>query len=44
MQFYFYSKQMDMACKDWHTAAALGNAKGKKAVDIYCSGKSKEDK
>ena len=41
---YFYSKQMDMACKDWHKAAALGNAKGKKAVDIYCSGKNKEKK
>ncbi len=41
---YFYSKQMDMACKDWHKAAALGNTKGKKAVDIYCSGKRKEKK
>ena len=41
---YFYSKQMDFACKDWNKAAAMGNAKGKKAVGIYCSGEDKEKK
>ncbi len=41
---YFYTKQMDRACKDWKKAADFGNEKGRKAVDIYCSGKSREKK
>jgi|TARA_B100001964_G_C14083583_1_gene531470 tetratricopeptide (TPR) repeat protein len=35
---HYFLKQMDLACKDWHKAAAMGNPKGTRAVDIYCSG------
>jgi len=38
---YFYSKQIEPACKDWKKAASMGNQKGVKAVEIYCSGKKK---
>jgi len=39
---YFYSKQIEPACKDWKKAASMGNQKGVKAVEIYCSGKKKK--
>lgn len=41
---YFYLKQIDMACKDWHKAKSMGNPKGDRAVEIYCSGKVKVPK
>ncbi len=36
---YFYLKDMQNACKAWHKAAGMGNAKGEKAVQAYCNKK-----
>ncbi len=36
---FYYTKQMDLACKDWQKAASMGSQNGVKAVEIYCSGK-----
>jgi tetratricopeptide (TPR) repeat protein len=36
---YFYLKNMDSACIVWKKAAAMGNPKGKQAVQAYCGTK-----
>lgn len=39
---YYYSRQLDPACKDWRKAKRMGNPKGTKAVNLYCTGKKKK--
>lgn len=39
---YYYTKQLDKACMDWNKAAELGSTEGVKAVEIYCTPKTKD--